>query len=124
MFGLLQERISEAGLENVRPLEISENRVPLPDECADRALAVNLLHEIVGESALEEMRRLLKPEGTLLVVDWRADVDREEGPPRLVTFDPEGALGMLEEAGFAAELVAEGEFPYHLALLARKPATR
>lgn len=119
MFGLLQERISDAGLDNVHPLQISENRVPLPEGCADRVLAVNLLHEIVGESALEEMRRLLKPEGTLLVVDWRADVDREEGPPRRVTFDPAGVRGMLEESGFAAGLVAEGEFPYHLALLAR-----
>lgn len=121
MFRMLEEKISASGLGNVRPLKISGNRVPLPDACADRVLAVNLLHEIVGESALEEMRRLLKPGGTLLVVDWRSDVEREEGPPRRVTFDPEGARDMLEEAGFAPRLVAEGEFPYHLSLVARKP---
>lgn len=120
MSRLLQERISTSGLDNVHPLKISENRVPLPDGCADRVLAVNLLHEVVGETALAEMRRLLKPEGRLLVVDWRADVEREEGPPRHVTLDPDGARGMLEEAGFAAEPVAEGEFPYHLALMARR----
>ena len=120
MFRLLEERISDSGLVNVGLHEIRENRVPLSDGCADRVLAVNLLHEVVGESALGEMRRLLKPEGALLVVDWRSDVDREEGPPRHVTFDPESASRMLEDSGFKAEPVAEGEFPYHLALLARK----
>lgn len=117
MFALLEERISGSGLVNVYPHEIRENRVPLPDGCADRVLAVNLLHEVVGEGALEEMGRLLGPDGTLLVVDWRSDVDRGEGPPRHVTFGPESARRMLEGSGFAAELVAEGEFPYHLALL-------
>ncbi|WP_152670746.1 HAD-IA family hydrolase [Rubrobacter aplysinae] len=120
MYRLLEERISDSGLVNVGLHEIRENRVPLPDGCAGRVLAVNLLHEVVGESAPGEMRRLLKPDGALLVVDWRSDVDRDEGPPRHVTFDPEGARRVLEDSGFLAEPVAEGEFPYHLALLARK----
>ena len=42
---------------------IASNRVPEPDgAAADRVLAVNLLHEIRGERALEEMRRLLGPD--------------------------------------------------------------
>lgn len=120
MFELLEERISGSGLGNARPIEIRGNRVPLPDGSADRVLAVNLLHEVVGEGALGEMHRLLKPEGSLLVVDWRADVDREEGPPKHVTFSPEEARGMLEASGFASEPVPEGAFPYHLVLIARK----
>ena len=119
MFELLEEKLSGLGLENVHAHEISENRVSLPDGYADRVLAVNLLHEVVGESALGEMRRLLKPDGALLVVDWRSDVEREEGPPSHVTFDPEGARRTLEDSGFTVDPVSEGEFPYHLALLAR-----
>lgn len=119
MFELLEEKLSGAGLDNVHTHEIRNNHVSLPDGYADRMLAVNLLHEVVGEGALGEMRRLLKPDGFLLMVDWRADVEREEGPPRHVTFDPEGARGTLEESGFAVESVAEGEFPYHLAFQAR-----
>ncbi|CAN5796183.1 methyltransferase domain-containing protein [soil metagenome] len=118
MYKLLDERISASGLGNVRAHEISDNRVSLPDGSADRVLAVNLLHEIVGETALQEMHRLLKPEGTLLVVDWRADVDREEGPPRHVTFDLEGARETVQEAGFMVETVEGDDLPYHLALLA------
>lgn len=119
MFGLLEKRVSDSGLGNVHVHEIRENRVPLQDGHADRVLAVNLLHEVVGEGALAEMRRLLKPDGLLLVVDWRSDVDREEGPPQHVTYDPDSARRTLEEAGFETATVSGSEFPYHLALLAR-----
>lgn len=118
MFELLEEKLSGAGLYNVHTHEIRENHVSLADGSADRVLAVNLLHEVVGEGALGEMRRLLKPDGFLLVVDWRSDVEREEGPPLHVTYDPEGARRALEDSGFTVEKIAEDAFPYHLALLA------
>lgn len=123
MFRLLRDRIGESGLSNVIAHEIQANSTPLPDGAADRVLAVNLLHEVVGETALGEMRRLLGPEGFLLVVDWRSDVAREEGPPARVTFDPEGARRMLEEAGFETENFPDTGFPYHLALIAHPQAS-
>lgn len=122
MVELLWQRVGESGAGNVRVQPIRDNHVPLTDGAADRVLAVNLLHEVVGETALAEMRRLLAPDGFALVVDWRADVEREEGPPAEVTFDPAGARFMLEEASFDVEPVAYGEFPYHFAFAAfRRP---
>jgi ubiquinone/menaquinone biosynthesis C-methylase UbiE len=118
MAELLRQRLGDSGANNVRSLEIQDNQVPLPDGTADRVLAVNLLHEVVGETALAEMLRLLAPDGSALFVDWRADVERDEGPPAEVTFDLSGAQNVLEEAGFTAEPVAEGEFPYHFAFTA------
>ncbi len=38
--------------------EIRDNKVPLEDWAADLILAVNLLHEVVDETAIDEMRRL------------------------------------------------------------------
>lgn len=119
MMRLLRERVESAGLENVESHLIQENRVPLRDGVADRVLAVNLLHEVVGETALAEMRRLLTPEGSLLVVDWRGDVEREMGPPANVTFSPVEARDLLEAAGFSVDPVPVTVFPYHLALVAR-----
>lgn len=52
----LRERIEGTDLQNVGLHLIKDNRVPLEGAVADRILAVNLLHEIVGESALKEMR--------------------------------------------------------------------
>ena len=41
-------------------LDAPEREAYLPDAGVDRVLAVNLLHEIRGEGALEEMRRLAR----------------------------------------------------------------
>ena len=82
MVARLCERIEAAGAQ-VEELPITSNRVPEPDGAADRVLAVNLLHEVRGERALEEMRRLLRPDGLLLVADWERgrDTERALGPP-------------------------------------------
>ncbi|MEW6636748.1 MAG: class I SAM-dependent methyltransferase [Actinomycetota bacterium] len=113
----LRERVEEAGLQNVRIHLVEGNRVPLPSGAADRILAVNVLHEVVGETDLSEMRRLLAPDGFLLCVDWRSDVERDMGPPREVSLSPREGRNMIEEAGFSVE--PAGEFPYHFAMLAR-----
>lgn len=69
MLGRLRERVAAAGAQ-VEAVAIASNRVPEPDGGVDRVLAVNLLHEVRGERALEEMRRLVGPDGLLLVADW------------------------------------------------------
>lgn len=118
MMQVLQQKIEDTNLYNVRLHLIKDNRVPLERTVADRILAVNVLHEVIGETALKEMYRLLTPDGFLLVVDWRKDVAREVGPPREVVLTPQEGQQMLETAGFIATFVEAG-FPYHLTLLAR-----
>lgn len=119
MVALLRERLEVANLQNVVPHEIRNNEVPLEDGAANRILAVNLLHEVIGETALAEMHRMLAPDGLLLVVDWRGDIERESGPPKDVTFSPEAGREMIEAAGLVATPVPDAGFPYHFALLAR-----
>lgn len=114
----LRGRVAEAGAR-VEVLPIAGNHVPTPDAGVDRVLAVNLLHEVHGESALEEMRRLLGPDGLLLVADWERgrDPERTLGPPDEILYTEGEAVAELERAGFAVER-REG-FAYHFALLAR-----
>jgi ubiquinone/menaquinone biosynthesis C-methylase UbiE len=119
MVALLRERLEGANLQNVVPYEIRNNKVPLEDGAVDRILAVKLMHEVIGETALDEMRRLLAQDGLLLVVDWRGDLERESGPPKEVTFSPEAGREMIEAAGLVATPVPDAGFPYHFALLAR-----
>lgn len=120
MLRLLSKNLSGGNQSsNVVTHLIEGNQVPLEDGVADRVLAVNLLHEVLGERALGEMRRLLAPNGFLLVADWRGDVESELGPPRSVTLDPEEGLKMLEAAGFEVEHVTDHSFPYHFVLRAR-----
>lgn len=118
MARLLEEKLSSTHGSRLRPLAIRDNQVPLSDGVADRVLAVNLLHEVVGETALAEMRRLLSAAGLLLVMDWDSSVERDQGPPAHTSLSPSQGRAMLEEAGFYVESVPATGFPYHYALLA------
>lgn len=114
----LVEKLAGTGLQNVVTHLIKDNKVELENESVDRILAVNLLHEVVGEGALSEMCRLLKSDGFLLVADWRSDVPREMGPPANVSLSPQEGRAMLEEAGFRVSS-AGVDFPYHFVFVAR-----
>ena len=119
----LERRLAGSGLTNVRPQLIRNNHLEdLADGSVDRVLAVNLLHEVIGETALQEMRRVLRPDGFLLVVDWRADVERDSGPSPEVSLTPEAGREMLEEVGFEVAAPRDEPFPYHFVYLARRSA--
>ncbi len=119
MLRLLRERLERTYSYSVRPQLIENNRVDMANNCVDRVLAVNLLHEVIGEEALAEMRRLLKSDGFLLVIDWRSDVQRDEGPPADVSLTSEEGAEMLREAGFDVTPMEDKAFPYHFVLVAR-----
>lgn len=114
-------QVRTQGSTNIEALQISENHVPVPDASVDRILAINLLHEVRGESALSEMVRLLKPDAVLLVVDWDRERPSEPGPPAEHRYSANEAQQELAGAGFTAEPVAT-TLPYHFVLRARPAA--
>ena len=116
----LQQRLG--GTANAEVALISANRVPLRDGEADRILAVNLLHEIRGEGALSEMRRILAAEGILLVVDWERGRPRPGGPPDQLLYTAAEAASELRSAGFETAEIPAG-LPYHFAIRATPPPT-
>ncbi len=116
MFERLSQRVS--GVAGVEALLIAENRVPLDDGWAQRIVALNLLHEIRGETALAEMRRLLAPGGYVLVIDWERGRDREFGPPDELLYSREEAEAELRGAGLRADPV-NAALPYHFAVKGR-----
>ncbi len=113
MFERLAAR--SAGVAGVEALLVRDNQVPLDDGWAERILALNVLHEVRGETALAEMRRLLAPGGCLLAVDWERGRDRDFGPPDEILYSREEAESELREAGLHAE-PANAALPYHFAV--------
>jgi len=116
MAELLRERLADVA--NATAVLIAGNQVPFPDAGAERVVAVSLLHEVRGESALGEMRRLLAPGGWLLVVDWDRERPSPTGPPLDIRYGQADATGELQDAGFAVDPLAL-DLPYHFALRAR-----
>jgi len=117
----LAERL--ASVSNAEVIDINGNAVPLDDGSVDRVLALNLLHEVRSERALEEMHRLLRADGFLLVIDWNRDGPSEPGPPTELRYRLQEAIAECEKAGFQVEQPPSDRFPYHFVLRAY-PANR
>ena len=114
MLKLLEAKPAAQQLPNVRPMLADE--IDSLAGAADRILAMNVLHEL-GDATLREVARLLKPEGSLLIVDWSSAVDRPKGPPKDHTHTPDEGLARLAKAGFQAESLQP--LSYHFVLRAK-----
>jgi ubiquinone/menaquinone biosynthesis C-methylase UbiE len=74
MIARVNERVRDSGLEYVEPIVADACSLPLHDESIDRAFTSGVLGEIPDmESALIELRRVLKPEGVLSVTEMFID---------------------------------------------------
>ncbi len=100
MLELLAEAAQQEGLGNVETLAMEAARVPLSDGTADLVTMVQVHHELSDPPALlADCRRVLRPGGTLAIIDWKGDQPGKEGASgRRV---PEATIhAQLAEAGF------------------------
>jgi predicted methyltransferase len=100
----MQERATQAGLDNVEPRHIPRDDPGLADQSVDRVLVVNVWHHLSEREAYA--RRLLDglaPGGALFVVEYTLESDM--GPPPSHRLRPEEVIAELEAAGFAARIV-------------------
>lgn len=86
---------------NVQLLQARAEKIPLPAAIADRILMALVLHEVGNKTAaLLEARRLLKPEGVLVVVEWEK-VKPPPGPPIRERISQTQLKKLTRSAGFA-----------------------
>lgn len=119
MLSRLRERAKQMNLTNVVAVESEAGRVSLPNGCADKALCSLVLHEVQDlPLALSEIRRLLRPQGKLLVIEW---VKREMpmGPPLHERMLSEQVVGALEQTDFQVNKTWEIS-PIHYGVLATR----
>ena len=93
--------------------------IPLPDDSLGLAWMVNVFHEI-GErkTSLSEIYRMLAPEASLFIVDWKPE-ETPMGPPLPERVPEVGIITSLLEAGFS--LIRSWEiYPMHLVIEAQK----
>jgi len=74
MLHLLELRAEEAGLENIEPIQGTLIDPKLPEAGVDLVLLVDVYHEFSHpEHMLQGIRRALKPEGRMVLVEFRAE---------------------------------------------------
>jgi ubiquinone/menaquinone biosynthesis C-methylase UbiE len=112
------ERLDDAaaadGVSNVEPLVADLRRLPLEDECATLVVSNYAFHHLEDsgkELALAEARRILRPEGRLVICDMMFSLSLEPRDRRLVWEKVRGLLrrgpaGMVRILRNAARIAA------------------
>jgi ubiquinone/menaquinone biosynthesis C-methylase UbiE len=63
--------LARAAAKGLETLEGDAQRLPLPDECADAVMLVSMLHHVEDQpAAIAEARRILRPNGRLVLMGW------------------------------------------------------
>jgi SAM-dependent methyltransferase len=103
----------------ILPIKCAERAIPLADGIADLLYMINLQHELDDPAAtLAESFRLVKPGGTLLIIDWKKQ-EMKEGPPEKIRCHPEVVAEQLTQAGFG-DIALFDELPKHFMVVGKK----
>ena len=104
----LKNRATELQLKQVEPIQGGEKSPNLPEGSVDLALMVDVYHELLyPQEMLGEIRRSLKPEGKLLLIEYRGE-DPKVGIKKLHKMTVEQIKKELSANGF--HLVQNGQF--------------
>ena len=111
----LKSKAQAEKVSNIETIQVDvEKGTNLPDEIADLVLLTNVLFECYDKhGVIEEAKRVLKPGGKMLIVDWIKDSPLT-GEIEKVSFEN------IKYFAKEMKLKVENEFPagsYHLALI-------
>jgi ubiquinone/menaquinone biosynthesis C-methylase UbiE len=116
----LKEAADKEGLKNLYLTAGRAEETIICEHCADILFFGIALHDFQDPvKVLENARRILKPEGKLVDLDWKKE-EMTFGPPQHIRFDEKKALRLIEEAGFIKESVKDSGL-YHY-LITAKPS--
>lgn len=117
----LDKRVENLDLTNVRIQQSVSDRIPIEDASIDLVNLGNVYHEVRGRlNFLKEVYRILKPGGTMLLIDWNPEEDLGIGPPVSCRIPKKQVRQDLEFAGFTS--LKEHEcFAGHYTLTAKRP---
>ena len=116
----LDKRVDDLELGNVKILQTVSDRIPIEDASMDLVNLGNVYHEVKGRlNFLKEIYRILKPGGTMLIIDWDPEEDLGIGPPVKQRIPKKQVLQDLEFAGFK-DIKNHFVFAGHYALTAKR----
>ncbi len=105
----------------ITPHLMVENQLPTADDSMDVVWMINLLHELRKPYLLlKEIKRVLKPNGKLLIIDWAKKAEAtESGPPLEHRMDEATITSLMLDADFSNIKTTE-DFTDHLGVLGTK----
>jgi len=96
-------------------------QIPFPGQSFDVVLSTFMMHHLADDlkhQGLSEVARVLKPQGRLLVVDFKHSEEHQKltGQPGLGAMGLQDLPTLLEEAGFTT--IEAGEMPFYIKMTA------
>lgn len=118
MLDFLKQKIRKFKIENIEPLLSKGNEIPLSDESVDLLVSMNTLHEFSDkEKMIEEMRRVLKQGGKVMIADFKKK-NIGFGPPVTIRISKKQATSLFEKRGFTT--LNKQDLTYHYLLVFSK----
>jgi ubiquinone/menaquinone biosynthesis C-methylase UbiE len=105
---------------NVVPRLMSRDKLSFSENSVDGVWLIALFHELTPpDQLLVEIRRVLRPGGKLVIIDWVKDGRAcRQGPPLDHRVSTETAIEQVKTAGFHEVEEVGREFLYHFAITA------
>jgi ubiquinone/menaquinone biosynthesis C-methylase UbiE len=114
----LKKRAEAEGLKNIHLTMGKAEETVVCEACADIVFFGNVLHDFQDQSkVLQNARKMVKPSGILVDLDWKKKATRL-GPPPHIRFSENTVSAMLDKAGFTVGKI-EDNGPMHYLIVAR-----
>lgn len=98
MLSLLKRRNTP---DNIQILKVDEVKMDIEDASVDAAVLIALYHEFKSpQENLAEIRRTLKSNGTILILDWDPKSEKERGPAKAHRVEESQVIKDLTASGF------------------------
>jgi len=102
MLSLLKQRLTP---DNIQILKVEEVKMDIDTGSVDAAVLIALYHEFKAPlDNLAEIKRVLRAQGKLLILDWDPQSEKERGPAKGHRVTKAQALEDLEASGFVVEI--------------------
>jgi len=100
MLDFVEKKIQRQKLINIKLLLSEKSEIPLKNASVDLLITVNTLHEFPDKKkTIKEIRRVLKPEGRSVIIDFKKE-ETAVGPPITIRVSQNQAKQLFEERGF------------------------
>ena len=100
MLDILRGKIEREKITNIELILSGESIIPLSDKSVDILLMANVFHELEDRlSLLKEVKRVLKMNGRLTIIDWKK-MEMDFGPPIQERLEEKEVIDTCYENGF------------------------
>ena len=113
----LRKALSAAGIKNIKAIVADASKVmPISNDSVDVCLMATVLHDLIlekaADEAIKEVRRVLKPNGLLAIIEFKK-IDVPPGPPMKIRLNPNEVESIVTPFGLKKKEMKEvGKYNY------------